>query len=118
MCYSLGSGEVKFDPETWRSIQQYRPHPKTPFTNDKLSQHPFFVGNCFRSIQVRPDDKWTWRPTGCRLQYDPRTGHKVRDASSVWLHTGVGAGGAPDPGDKTTSSVSSAKLSDLLNGKD
>jgi hypothetical protein len=116
MCVALASADVRFDPKNGKRIKQYTlPGMMLPFT------YPFYLTDCFRVVQIISGNESAntrWRPMGCTPRYDPATGRRVEGQKSIVLFTGGEAGGAPDPNDKTSSTVSSARLSDMLNGGD
>jgi len=113
MCLSLGSEDVKFDPETGERLECY-----SLIGWESGGCFPFYVSDCFRSVKVLSGDgtaEQVWRPTGCTVRFDPKTGKAV-NGSVVKLFTGGDAGDAPDQS-QAGSSVSSARLGKLLSGK-
>jgi hypothetical protein len=58
-----------------------------------------------------------WRPTGCEIEFHPKTGMRVQEHERVVLATGGEAGEAPDESSTASAgSVSSSELGRLLQG--
>jgi hypothetical protein len=122
LCLALGSYDVRYDPSDGRRLSRYQLTGMEHLAPEDLEfyRYPFHVPDCFRSVQVLEDLNYevSWRPTGCTVRYHPKTGAPVRNASSVKLGTGGGAGDAPNPSGRTVrSTVSDEKLGRLLRGQ-
>jgi hypothetical protein len=114
MCLALASNDVHFDPETGRALKCYR-----LVDGGNSGCFPFYVSDCFRTVQAIGGSRaeQSWRPTGCDLRYDPKTGRSVKRNSEVVLFTGGGAGDAPDQSSQARSSMDDARLGRLLSGR-
>lgn len=115
LCLALASENVRFDPETGAPLKCYR-----LADWEDGGCFPFYISDCFKSAQVISGNgtaEQQWRPTGCTLRFDPKTGRKVQRESDVTLFTGGGAGDVPDENSPTRTSIDDARLGRFMSGK-
>lgn len=112
VCLALGASGVNFDPATGRRIPLYS------YPGQLEDPHPLWLPDCFKSVEIEPNMNYIvgWRPTGCRMRYNPTTGLKITDPSVIELTSGGEAGGGIDEDDQS-SSVSEARLAAMVNGE-
>lgn len=116
ICLALASGDIHYDPSTGQRIRGYILKEEERGAEEV---HPFRVPDCFREVEVIEGDgtaEVLWRPRGCDVKFDPRSGRRVSSPKKVRLLTGGGAGGARDE-DNRSSTISTDRARALISGK-